>query len=78
MKFWTFLRHRIIEYSFNFYFVCYFKLLHVILFSKFLGGGGGGGGVGGESQDAPPPPPPLYETLVLIFRWSTLFFIKNG
>ena len=47
-----FLRHRIIEYSFNFYFVCYFKLLlHV--FSKFLVEGGGGGG--GESQDGPPP-----------------------
>ena len=35
------LRHRIIEYNFDFYFVCYFKLLlHVILFQNFWGGGG--------------------------------------
>ena len=40
--------HRIQLFS---YFVCYFNLLlHVILFSKFLGGGGGGGG---KSQGPP-------------------------
>ena len=79
MKFWTFLRHRIIVYSFNFYFVCYFKLLlHVILFSKFLRKGGVNSiWERGKSQGAPP----LYETLMRYTSWlescSTLTTYKE-